>query len=89
MWFVFPKLRGLGRSTLAQFYGINSLVEVAAYLEHPVLEERLRRCVEAVLWLQGRSLPQVFGTPDDIKFRSSMTLFALAAGEESVFRQAL
>ena len=89
MWFVFPQLRDLGRSALAQHYGINSLGEAAAYLEHPVLGPRLRQCVEAVLALQGRSLRQIFGTPDDIKFCSSMTLFALAAGEESVFQDAL
>ena len=89
MWFVFPQLRGLGRSPMAQHYGINSLAEAVAYLEHPVLGARLRTCVEAVLALQGRSLRQIFGTPDDLKFRSSMTLFALASGEGSVFEQAL
>ncbi len=89
MWFVFPQLRGLGRSPMAQHYGINSLAEAVAYLEHPVLGARLRTCVEAVLTLQGRSLRQIFGTPDDLKFRSSMTLFALASGEGSVFEQAL
>ncbi|MCA3574647.1 MAG: DUF1810 domain-containing protein [Aestuariivirga sp.] len=89
MWFVFPQLRGLGRSPMAQHYGINSLGEAAAYLGHPVLGARLRQCVEAVLALQGKSLRQIFGVPDDIKFRSSMTLFALAAGEESVFQEAL
>lgn len=89
VWFVFPQLRGLGRSPMAQHYGINSLAEAVAYLEHPVLGARLRTCVEAVLTLQGRSLRQIFGTPDDLKFRSSMTLFALASGEGSVFEQAL
>ncbi len=89
MWFVFPQLRGLGRSPMAQHYGINSLAEAVAYLEHPVLGARLRTCVEAVLTLQGRSLRQIFGTPDDLKFRSSMTLFALASGDESLFQQAL
>ena len=89
MWFVFPQLRGLGRSPLAQHYGINSFGEAAAYLEHPVLGTRLRQCVEAVLALQGKSLRQIFGTPDDIKFRSSMTLFALTAGADSMFQEAL
>ena len=89
MWFVFPQLRGLGRSPMAQHYGINSLAEAAAYLEHPVLGTRLMTCVEAVLALQGRSLRQIFGTPDDLKFHSSMTLFALASEEDSVFQEAL
>ena len=89
MWFVFPQLHGFGRSPLAQHYGINSLGEATAYIEHPVLGPRLKQCVEAVLALQGRSLRQIFGSPDDTKFRSSMTLFALAAGEDSVFQEAL
>ncbi len=89
MWFVFPQLGGLGRSPMAQHYGINSFGEAVAYLEHPVLGTRLRQCVEVVLSLQCGSLRQVFGTPDDIKFRSSMTLFALTAGPDSVFQEAL
>lgn len=89
MWFIFPQLRGLGRSPLAQHYGIHSFGEAVAYLEHPVLGRRLRQCVEVVLALQGRSLRQVFGTPDDIKFQSSMTLFALTEGADSVFQEAL
>jgi uncharacterized protein (DUF1810 family) len=89
MWFVFPQLRGLGRSPMAQHYGINSLAEATAYLEHPVLGARLKTCVDAVLAVQGRSLRQIFGTPDDLKFSSSMTLFALASGERSLFQEAL
>jgi uncharacterized protein (DUF1810 family) len=80
MWFVFPQMRGLGISSMAQKYGIVSLDEAKAYLEHPVLGERLRRCTEAVLQVQGRMLNQIFGSPDDMKFRSSMTLFAKAGG---------
>src|SRR3954462_12945853 len=90
IWFIFPQLRGLGHSSTAQFYGISSLEEARAYLAHPVLGPRLRRCTETVLAVEGRSLHAIFGSPDDLKFCSSMTLFALAAGEdESVFRQAL
>jgi len=90
MWFIFPQLRGLGHSSTAQFYGISSLDEARVYLAHPVLGPRLRRCTEAVLAVEGRSLHVIFGSPDDLKFCSSMTLFALAAGEEeSLFRQAL
>src|SRR3954454_7616642 len=90
MWFIFPQMRGLGHSPTAQFYGISSLDEARAYLAHPVLGPRLMRCTEAVLAVEGRSLHAIFGSPDDLKFCSSMTLFALAAGgDESVFRQAL
>ncbi len=89
MWFVFPQLRGLGRSSTAQFYGIADLAEARAYLEHPVLAARLRSCVEAVLEVRNRSLHQIFGSPDDMKFRSSMTLFLLAGGDGSLFRAAL
>src|SRR3954467_9583383 len=90
MWFIFPQLRGLGHSSTAQFYGISSLDEARAYLAHPVLGPRLMRCTEAVLAVEGRSLHAIFGSPDDLKFCSSMTLFALVAGEDqSVFRQAL
>ncbi len=90
MWFIFPQVRGLGRSPTAEFYGLSSLDEARAYLAHPVLGPRLILCTETVLAVEGRSLQAIFGSPDDLKFCSSMTLFALAAGEdESVFRQAL
>ena len=90
MWFVFPQLSGLGVSPTAQFYGLASLAEARAYLAHPLLGERLSRCVEAMLAAKGRSLTAIFGSPDDIKFRSSMTLFAIAAGNEAaLFHQAL
>jgi uncharacterized protein (DUF1810 family) len=90
MWFVFPQLRGLGISPTAQFYGLGSLEEARAYLAHPVLGERLKRCTRAVLAVRGRALAAIFGAPDDMKFRSSMTLFARAAGEEgALFREAL
>ena len=75
---------------MAAHYGISSLDEARAYLAHPVLGPRLKLCTETVLAVEGRSLTAIFGSPDDLKFCSSMTLFALAAGEnERVFRQAL
>jgi uncharacterized protein (DUF1810 family) len=76
MWFIFPQLRGLGHSSMAEFYGISSLDEGRAYLAHPLLGPRLILCTETVLALQGRSLHAIFGSPDDMKFRSSMTLFS-------------
>jgi uncharacterized protein (DUF1810 family) len=90
MWFVFPQLRGLGSSATAQFYGIASLAEARAYLAHGVLSPRLRECVEAVRAVEGRSLREIFGTPDDMKFRSSMTLFSLAAEDgDDLFANAI
>lgn len=90
MWFIFPQLRGLGQSEMARFYGIGSLVEARAYLAHTILAPRLEACTRAVLAVDGRSLHAIFGTPDDMKFHSSMTLFALAADDDaSLFRQAI
>ena len=90
MWFVFPQLRGLGASSTAQFYGLASLGEAQAYLAEPTLGERLKRSVEAVLSVRGRTLHEILGSPDDLKFRSSMTLFETAAnGAEPLFSQAL
>lgn len=79
MWFVFPQLAGLGVSPLAERYAIASLAEARAYLEHPILGERLRECTALVMCLEGRTAGQIFGSPDDLKFRSCMTLFAAAA----------
>ena len=91
MWFIFSQLRGLGRSPTAEFYGISSLEEARAYLADPVLGERLRLATAATLAVEGRSAHAIFGSPDDMKFRSSMTLFEIAAGAEveSPFQQAL
>ena len=90
MWFVFPQLRGLGHSSMAIFYGIASLREARAYLAHPILGPRLELCTRTVLELDNGSLHQIFGSPDDMKFKSSMTLFALAAADPaSVFYKAL
>ena len=79
MWFVFPQLKGLGRSPTAQHYAIGSLAEATAYLEHPVLGSRLEIAVAAVQGSPAVSLSALFGSPDDLKFRSSMTLFAVAS----------
>jgi uncharacterized protein (DUF1810 family) len=89
MWFIFPQLKGLGRSPMAVRYAISSRQEAQAYLEHSILGPRLRHCTELVLSVEGRSVEQIFGTPDDLKFRSSMTLFANAASENTVFKDAL
>jgi uncharacterized protein (DUF1810 family) len=79
MWFIFPQLRGLGSSPTAQHYALNSLAEARAYLGHPLLGERLRECTRLVNRIEGRSARAIFGYPDDLKFRSCMTLFAQAA----------
>jgi uncharacterized protein (DUF1810 family) len=90
MWFVFPQLRALGRSPTADFYGIGSIEEARAYLLHPLLAKRLAQAVDAVLGVSDRSAHEIFGSPDDLKFCSSMTLFNEAAGAtEDRFRLAL
>jgi uncharacterized protein (DUF1810 family) len=89
MWFIFPQLRGLGFSSTAQFYGIASLAEARSYLDHPLLGPRLVECTLIVTSIEDHSLRQVFGTPDDLKFRSSMTLFAQAASQNAIFLEAL
>jgi uncharacterized protein (DUF1810 family) len=89
MWFIFPQLRALGRSERAIRYGLASLEEATAYLAHPVLGARLIECTQLVNAVDGRSAREIFGPPDDLKFRSSMTLFSRAAPEERVFREAL
>jgi uncharacterized protein (DUF1810 family) len=89
MWFVFPQLSGLGHSAMSRRFAISSLDEASAYLAHPVLGARLRACTALVLAAQHRSLAQIFGSPDDMKFCSCMTLFSHAAPYEPAFRQAL
>jgi uncharacterized protein (DUF1810 family) len=90
MWFVFPQIAGLGSSATAQMYAISGRAEAAAYLAHPLLGPRLREATALVNAAPaGRSLDRIFGYPDDLKFRSSMTLFAAVAPEERVFRDAL
>ncbi len=89
MWFVFPQMRGLGYSDVAQYYGISSRAEAEAYLQHPILGPRLTDCTRLVLDIDGRSLHDIFGTPDDLKFCSSMTLFGHAAASNQLFIEAL
>lgn len=89
MWFVFPQMRGLGRSAMAEQYGIGSLEEARAYLAHPVLGARLRECTGLVLAVKGKTVGEIFGSPDDLKFQSCMSLFAAAeGGEGGVFGEA-
>ena len=88
MWFVFPQVRGLGSSAMAQRYAIAGLDEARAYLGHPVLGPRLVACARALLEVQGRSAREILGSPDDLKLRSSMTLFAQVS-DDPVFRQVL
>ncbi|HEY2367514.1 MAG TPA: DUF1810 domain-containing protein, partial [Polyangiaceae bacterium] len=85
MWFVFPQIAGLGSSAMAQRYALRSLDEAKAYLAHPVLGERLRECTAIVVGLEGRSAREIFGWPDDLKLRSSMTLFSRAASDPAPF----
>lgn len=89
MWFIFPQARGLGHSPTAQFYGIEGLEEARAYLANPVLGPRLRRAAAAVTQHSGRTATEIFGRPDDLKLRSSLTLFEAAEPDEPVFGQAL
>ncbi len=89
MWFIFPQLAGLGFSAMAQHYAIGSLAEARAYLVHPVLGARLRECSALVLAVQGATVHGIFGSPDNMKFHSSMTLFAQAAPDEALFRDCL
>lgn len=89
IWFVFPQLMGLGRSSMAEYYGVGSLDEARAYLAHPVLGSRLRECTELVIRIEGRTIDEIFGFPDNLKFRSSMTLFAKATEENAIFNGAL
>ncbi len=89
MWFIFPQIEGLGSSPTAVRYAISSLNEAVAYLDRAVLGPRLRECTGIVLGLDGRSVSEIFGYPDDLKFHSSMTLFAQAATEPEIFLEAL
>jgi uncharacterized protein (DUF1810 family) len=88
IWFIFPQVRGLGRSPQANHFGIGSLSEARAYWSHQLLGARLAECTQLVNQVEGRSIYEIFGTPDDLKFRSSMTLFARAAGSP-IFGDAL
>ena len=85
MWFVFPQLSGLGSSPMAVRYGIGSLQEARAYLRHELLGPRLHECTQLVSQVQGRSIAEIFGSPDDLKLCSSMTLFAVASDDNQDF----
>jgi len=89
MWYIFPQVEGLGNSQMAQRYAISSREEAEAYLAHPVLGSRLRECTTLVTHIEDRSVTEIFGSPDDLKFRSSMTLFAAVADAPEPFRTAL
>ena len=89
MWYIFPQIDGLGYSPTAKHYAIKSKAEAQGYLEHPVLGARLVECANILLDLEGRSASQIFGSPDDLKLRSSMTLFAAVNSQEPVFAQVL
>ncbi|MGX0956858.1 uncharacterized protein (DUF1810 family) [Pseudomonas viridiflava] len=89
MWFVFPQIRGLGRSDMAQRYAISSLDEARAYLKHPVLGPRLEQCAHLIAPQVERTARQIFSSPDDLKLHSSMTLFRLAAPDRPVFQEVL
>ena len=89
MWFIFPQIRGLGRSPISVEYAISSRDEAQAYLQHPTLGPRLKQCTQLVLQVEGRSATDIFSTPDDMKFRSSMTLFAQVSPADDIFRRAL
>ena len=89
MWFIFPQLRGLGRSAMAEHFGLAGRAEAKAYLAHPLLGARLRDCTRLVLDVTTKTALEIFGAPDDLKFHSSMTLFATVAPEEELFSRAL
>lgn len=89
MWYIFPQLQGLGRSTTAQYYALQDATEAAAFAQHPVLGERLVRISQALLALPGHDAARIMGAPDDVKLRSSMTLFSALPGAHPVFQQVL
>ena len=89
MWFIFPQVEGLGKSPAARKYAISSREEAEAYLAHPVLGQRLRECTEITNGIEGRTANEIFRSPDDLKFRSSMTLFDAVADDPTPFRTAL
>jgi uncharacterized protein (DUF1810 family) len=89
MWYVFPQIKGLGHSAMAQKYAISSVEEATEYLNHPELGKRLRECARLVTLINGRSIQDIFGYPDHLKFHSSMTLFSHASDDNQVFLDAL
>jgi uncharacterized protein (DUF1810 family) len=89
MWFIFPQIDGLGNSSTTKLYAIKSIEEAQEYINHPVLGKRLKECVESVLEIEGRSISEIFGYPDDLKLKSSMTLFESVADSDSIFSSVL
>ena len=89
IWFIFPQIAGLGHSSMAQQFAIASLDEAKSYLQHPVLGQRLRECTQLVLNVEGRSADEIFPYPDNLKFRSCMTLFSTATTDNALFKKAL
>lgn len=89
MWFIFPQIAGLGQTETSQYYAIKSPDEAVAYLSHPVLGNRLREIAEALLSVRNKSARDILGTPDDLKLRSSMTLFGQVSNDNRVFEQVL
>lgn len=89
IWFVFPQVAGLGQSAMAEYYGIHSAAEARAFLAHSLLGSRLRECTRLMLSVEGRPIGQILGYPDDLKFRSSMTLFAHIAKDNRLFVETL
>lgn len=89
MWFIFPQVKGLGTSETARYFGLNGIFEATEYLKHPVLGKHLIEISQALLQVEGKTANQIFGTPDDLKLRSCMTLFASVENSNSVFSQVL
>jgi uncharacterized protein (DUF1810 family) len=89
MWYIFPQFRGLGTSGMSVLYAIGSIAEAQAYLQHPLLGTRLRKCCELLMEIEGLVIEQILDYPDDIKLRSSMTLFIQASKDNALFRRVL
>jgi uncharacterized protein (DUF1810 family) len=89
MWFIFPQIDGLGFSATTKYYAIKNIEEARYYLDHPILGARLLECAEAVLAVEGRSISEIFGYPDDLKLKSAMTLFSCVPDSPSVFDKVL
>jgi uncharacterized protein (DUF1810 family) len=89
MWFIFPQISGLGHSAMAARFAISSRQEAEAYLNHPILGPRLRECTRLLTLVEGRSIQEILGSPDDLKFRSSLTLFARVTPDNRIFQDAL
>jgi uncharacterized protein (DUF1810 family) len=89
MWYIFPQIKGLGLSTVAQRFAISCRQEAETYLEHAILGSRLRECTQLVINVEGRSIEQIFYYPDNLKFRSSMTLFMNSTTDNQIFKDAL